>query len=61
VKADAARLVVIEVEKERLAADDARRVELSREATDIAERLALETNVEEMLTHVVAEATSPEG
>ncbi len=59
-RTDAARIGGIEAEKELLAVDDGRRVGLSQEATDIAERLAIETSVEEMLAREVAEASGPE-
>ena len=57
VRAAADRLAAIEATKERVAPDDPRRVRLSREATDLAERLAVETNVEEMLAHQEVDAT----
>ena len=55
VKADAERLAHIEGEKERLPAGDPRALTLSREASDAAQRLAVETAIEEELVRAVTD------
>ena len=54
---DAQRLLEIEADKTSLPDDDPRRIELSEEAIQVAERLASETHVQERLTR---EATEPD-
>ena len=55
VKSDAQRLVEIESEKERIKGDDARRVSLATEATDIATRVVEEARIEESLAEEALE------